>query len=269
MSRYGNVAYSMGPGPLSQAVKTLIAINVAGFLLGLIVPAVTVRLGLQPAMFTSQFALWQPVTYMFLHGGIGHLLFNMLALWMFGTELERTWGTRFFVRYYMVTGIGAALVTVAWSLSPLPYAAEMYQSLVIGASGAIYGLLLAYGLYFPTREIYLYFLFPIQARYFVMLAGAIAFLSSVGSSGGGVAHVAHLGGLLVGYLYLKGRRGPLDEIKYRWLKWRLGRSRSRFEVYQGGKDGNRGPSGPTGPGRSGGPGTPGGDWTKEWKKHVH
>jgi len=260
MSRYGKVAYSMGPGPLSQAVKILIAINVAGFLLGVIVPAVTLRLGLQPAMFTTQFALWQPVTYMFLHGGIGHLLFNMLALWMFGTELERTWGTRFFVRYYMVTGIGAALVTVAWSLSPLPYAAEMYQSLVIGASGAIYGLLLAYGLYFPTREIYLYFLFPIQARYFVMIAGAIAFLSSVGSSGGGVAHVAHLGGLLVGYLYLRGRRGPLDEIKYRWLKWRLGRSRSRFEVYQGGK---------RGPGSPGTPGAPGGDWTKEWKKHVH
>ena len=263
MSRYGNVAYSMGPGPLSQAVKTLIAINVAGFLLGLIVPAVTERLGLLPAMFTGQLALWQPVTYMFLHGGIGHLLFNMLALWMFGTELERMWGTRFFVRYYMVTGIGAALLTVAWSLSPLPYANEIYQSVVIGASGAIYGLLLAYGLYFPTREIYLYFLFPIQARYFVMIAGAIAFLSSVGSSGGGVAHVAHLGGLLVGYLYLKGRRGPLDEIKYRWLKWRLGRSRSRFEVHQGGKGGKRGP------GSSGGPGAPGGDWTKEWKKHVH
>ena len=93
---------------------------------------------------------------------------------------------------------------------------------MIGASGAIYGLLLAYGLYFPSRTIYLYFLFPIQARYFVMLVGAIAFLSSMGSSGGGVAHVAHLGGLLVGYLYLKGRRGPLDELKYRWLKWRLG-----------------------------------------------
>ena len=257
MSRYGRAAYSMGPGPLSHAVKTLIAINLAGFILGLIEPAIVVRLGLVPAMVTGQFALWQPVTYMFLHGGIGHLVFNMLALWMFGTELERTWGTRFFVRYYMVTGIGAALVTVAWSLSPLPYASEMYQSVVIGASGAIYGLLFAYGLYFPTREIYLYFLFPIQARYFVILAGAIAFLSSVGSSGGGVAHVAHLGGLLVGYLYLKGRRGPLDEIKYRWLKWRLGRSHSKFEVYQGGR---RGP---------GSPGGQSGDWTKEWKKHVH
>ncbi len=258
MSRYGSVAYSMGPGPLSQAVKTLIAINVAGYLLALIVPDLTLRLGLMPAMLVEKLALWQPLTYMFLHGGVGHLVFNMLALWMFGTELERMWGTRFFVRYYLVTGVGAALITVAWALSPLPYAAAMYQSVVVGASGAIYGLLLAYGMYFPTRTIYLYLLFPIQARYFVMLAGAIAFLSSVGSSGSGVAHVAHLGGLVVGYLYLKGRRGPLDEIKYRWLKWRLGRSRSKFEVHQGGRRG------------SGGPAASGGeDWTKEWKKHVH
>ena len=243
----------MGPGPLGQAVKTLIAMNVAGYVLSLIVPAMVVRLGLIPAVVVGQFALWQPLTYMFLHGGLGHLVFNMLALWMFGTELERTWGTRFFVRYYLVTGVGAALVTIAWSLGPLPLAAELYQSVIVGASGAIYGLLLAYGLYFPHRTIYLYLLFPIQARYFVILAGAIAVVSSIGSSGGGVAHVAHLGGLLVGYLYLKGRRGPLDEIKYHWLRWRLGRSRSKFEVYQGGRG--------TGPGA--------GDWTKEWKKHVH
>jgi membrane associated rhomboid family serine protease len=176
----------------------------------------------------------------------------MLALWMFGTELERTWGRRFFVRYYLVTGVGAGLVTILWSLSPLPYASSLYQSVIVGASGAIYGLLLAYGLFFPHRTIYLYFLFPIQARYFVMLVGAIAFISSIGASGGGVAHVAHLGGLLVGYLYLKGRRGPFDELRYRWLKWRLSRSRSRFEVHQGGR---RGPDGE--------------DWTKEWKKHVH
>ena len=247
MSRYGSVAYAMGPGPISQAVKVLIAVNVVAYLLSLIVPAVIERLGLIPAAVVEGLALWQPLTYMFLHGGLGHLLFNMLALWMFGTELERTWGTRFFVRYYLVTGIGAALVTVLWTLTPLPYADSLYRSVVVGASGAIYGLLLAYGLYFPSRTIYLYFLFPIPARYFVMLVGAIAFLSSIGSSGGGVAHVAHLGGLLVGYLYLKGRRGPLDELKYRWLKWRLSRSRSRFDVYQGGR---RGPAATTGP-RSG------------------
>jgi membrane associated rhomboid family serine protease len=254
MPRYGTVEYSIGPGPLSQAIKTLIAVNVGGFLLALIAPAIVERLGLMPREVLTGFALWQPLTYMFLHGSVMHLLFNMLALWMFGTELERTWGTRFFLRYYFVTGIGAAIVTMLWSLSPLPYASSLYGALVIGASGAIYGLLLAYGMYYPHRTIFL-FLFPVPARYAVMIQGAIAFLASVGSSGDGVAHVAHLGGLLVGYLYLKLRRGPLDELRYRWAKWRLGRTRSRFDVYQGGR---RGPSQP-----------PSGDWTKEWKKHVH
>jgi membrane associated rhomboid family serine protease len=254
MSRYGSVAYAMGPGPISLAVKALVAVNVVAYLLSLIVPAMIERLGLIPAAVVEDLTIWQPLTYMFMHGGLGHLLFNMLALWMFGTELERTWGTRFFLRYYLVTGIGAAVVTILWTLSPLPYADNLYRSVVVGASGAIYGLLLAYGMYFPSRTIYLYLLFPIQARYFVILVGAIAFISSIGASGGGVAHVAHLGGLLVGYLYLKGRRGPLDEIKYRWLRWRLSRSRSRFDVYQGGRRG---------------PGSGGEDWTKEWKKHVH
>jgi len=256
MARYGTAEYSFGPGPLSQAIRTLIAVNVGAFLLALIVPALTIRLGLMPAAVLRDFALWQPLTYMFLHGGISHLLFNMLALWMFGTDLERTWGTRFFVRYYFVTGIGAGLVTILWALLPLPYAGALYQALVVGASGAIYGLLLAYGMYFPHRTV-LVFLFPVPARYAVMIFGAIAFLSSLGAAGDGVAHVAHLGGLLVGYLYLKGRRGPLDEIKYRWLKWRLGRTRAKFGVYEGGR---RGP---------GAAGPSGGDWTKEWKKHVH
>lgn len=255
MARYSTAGYQFGPGPLSQALKTLIALNVGAYLLSLIVPALTMRLGLMPVAVLREFALWQPLTYMFLHGGIGHLVFNMLALWMFGTDLERTWGTRFFVRYYFVTGIGAALVTIAWSLTGLPYAAALYNTVVVGASGAIYGLLLAYGLYFPHRMVVLYF-FPVPARYAVMILGAIAFLSSVGSSGDGVAHVAHLGGLLVGYLYLKGRRGPLDELKYRWLKWRLGRTRAKFDVYEGGRRGQSTPG-------------PSGDWTKEWKKHVH
>ncbi|MGE0813671.1 MAG: rhomboid family intramembrane serine protease [Vicinamibacterales bacterium] len=253
MPRYSTAGYAIGPGPLTQAIKTLIALNVGAFVLSLIVPALVERLGLTPREVVTGFALWQPVTYMFLHGGIGHLLFNMLALWMFGTELERTWGTRFFLRYYFVTGIGAAVVTILWAILPLPLAGALYRSVVIGASGSIYGLLLAYGMYYPHRTVFLY-IFPVPARIAVMILGAIAFLSSMGASGDGVAHVAHLGGLLVGYLYLKMRRGPLDEIRYRWAQWRLGRSRSRFDVYQGG-------------GR--GAGAPGTDWTKEWKKHVH
>jgi membrane associated rhomboid family serine protease len=109
------------------------------------------------------------------------------------------------------------------------------HAIVIGASGAIYGLLLAYALYFPDRPILMYFLFPIPAKYFVMIMGALAFYSSVGNSGG-VASATHLGGLLVGYLYLKGARvHPLSELKYRYVKWKIGRVRKKFDVYSGGR----------------------------------
>ena len=228
----------------------LISVNVGVYLVNLLVPAITLRLGLQPQAVFTQFALWQPVTYMFLHdtGGVGHILINMLALWMFGTELERTWGTRFFVKYYFVTGIGAAVTTLLLSA----FSDDIYYSVTVGASGAIYGLLLGYGMYFPNRPIYMYFVFPIPAKYFVMIVGAIAFLSSLGGPGGGIAHTAHLGGLVVGYLYLKGLRArPLDELKYRWLKWKMGRARSRFDVYSGGRSSDDD------------------SWKSDWKKHIH
>ena len=149
--RYSDVSYTFGPGPWSPAIKLLIIANIAAFLLSAIVQEVIVRLGLRPAAVFGELAVWQPVTYMFLHGGIGHLLVNMLSLWMFGTDLERTWGTRFFTKYYFVTGIGAAAMTLLWSISPLPLAGEMYYAVTIGASGAVYGVLLAYGLYYPHR----------------------------------------------------------------------------------------------------------------------
>jgi len=251
MARYpSSSSYAFGPGALTPAIKMLISVNVGVYLVNLIVPALTLRLGLQPQAVFTQFALWQPVTYMFLHdtGGVGHILINMLSLWMFGTELERTWGTRFFVKYYFITGIGAAATTLLLSM----FADDIYYSVTVGASGAIYGLLLAYGMYFPNRPIYLYFVFPIPAKYFVMIVGAIAFLSSLGGPGGGIAHTAHLGGLVVGYLYLKGLRArPLDELKYRWLRWKMGRARSRFDVYSGGRSSDDD------------------SWKSDWKKHIH
>lgn len=256
MARYprsSGLSYALGPGPMTPAVKMIVIVNVVAFLAASVVPELIVRLGLVPAAVFGQLAIWQVVTYMFLHSplpSIGHVLFNMLTLWMFGTELERTWGTRFFVKYYFVTGLGAAATVLLWSISPLPGAASIYYQVTIGASGAIYGILLAYALYFPHRQIYLYMVFPIQAKYFVMIFGAIAFLMSFSSSGGGVAHTAHLGGLVVGYLYLKGlRTRPLDELRYRWLRWKMQRARGRFDVYSGGRDED--------------------DWKKDWKKHIH
>jgi membrane associated rhomboid family serine protease len=221
---------------MTPAIKALIIANVAGFLLAIAMPAVTLRLGMRPADVVGNMYVWQLVTYMFLHGGIFHILFNMLALWMFGVELERMWGSRFFTKFYFVTGVGAALTTLILSLSPLPFADQLYYALTIGASGAVYGILLAYAMYFPNRPIYMYFFFPIPAKYFVIIIGAISLLSSMGGPGGGIAHTTHLGGLLAGYLYLKGGRTHLlAEIKYRYLKWRINRMRKRFDVYSGGR----------------------------------
>jgi membrane associated rhomboid family serine protease len=243
------VTYTFGPGGITPAVKILIITNVVAFVLNLIVGDVmTVRLGFSPQAVLEHLALWQPFTYMFLHstGGVGHILINMLSLWMFGTELERTWGTRFFTKYYIVTGVGAAATSLLLSF----WIDDIYYNVTVGASGAIYGLLLAYGMYFPHRPIYLYFIFPIPARIFVMIVGAIAFLSSISGPGGGVAHSAHLGGLVVGYLYLKTLRSrPMDELKYRYLRWKMGRARNRFDVYSGGRSDD--------------------DWKSDWKKHIH
>ena len=230
-------AYSFGPGPLTPAIKALVMANVAAFLVSLVVPAVTLRLGLRPDDVFGNFALWQPVTYMFLHGGIFHILFNMLALWMFGVELERMWGSRFFVKYYFVAGVGAAVTTLACSFLPFAFANQLYYSLTIGASGAVYGILLAYARYFPHRPIMLYFVFPIPAKYFVIIIGAISLLSAMSGPGGGIAHATHLGGLVAGYLYLRSgaRTHLIAEIKYRYLKWRINRMRRRFDVYSGGR----------------------------------
>ena len=237
-SRYpstSSFASSFGPGPVTPAIKAIMIANAAAYLVALVVPAMTLGFGMRPADVIGQFRLWQPVTYMFLHGGIFHLLFNMLALWMFGVELERMWGSRFFTKYYFVTGVGAALTTLTLSFTPFSFADQLYYSLTIGASGAVYGVLLAYAMYFPNRPIYLYFVFPIPAKYFVMIIGAISLLSSTGE-GGGIAHTTHLGGLVAGYLYLKGGRVQLfSELKYRYLKWRINRMRRKFDVYSGGR----------------------------------
>lgn len=239
-SRYpstSSFAYSFGPGPLTPAIKALVAANVAAFLLALVMPAITLRLGLRPADVVGSLALWQPVTYMFLHGGIFHILFNMLALWMFGVELERMWGSRFFLKFYFVAGVGAALTTLLLSFTPFAFANQLYYSLTIGASGAVYGILLAYARYFPHRPILPYFVFPIPAKYFVIIIGAISLLSSMNGPGGGIAHTTHLGGLVAAYLYLKSgaRTHLIAEIKYRYLKWRINRMRRKFDVYSGGR----------------------------------
>jgi membrane associated rhomboid family serine protease len=234
-SRSAPSSFSFGPGPVSTALKILIGANVAMFVITTFMQSLVTYLGLVPALVVHEFWLWQVATYMFLHGGIFHIVFNMLALWMFGAELERMWGTRYFLKFYFVTGIGAGVLTVVFAQLPFAFAQQLQRSIIIGASGSIYGLLLAYALYFPDRPIYMYFVFPIPAKVFVAIMGAIAFFSSLSESGG-IANATHLGGLLVAYLFLKSARvHPLSELKYRYLKWKINRVRKKFDVYSGGR----------------------------------
>ncbi len=233
-SRYASSSFSFGPGPISQTLKILIGANVVMFLVTSLAPSLLAYLGLVPALVLGRFWVWTLATYMFLHGGIFHILFNMLALWMFGSELERIWGTRYFLKFYFVTGIGAGALTVLFSLLPFAFAQQVHGSVIIGASGAIYGLLLAYAMYFPDRPILLV-VFPVPAKIAVAILGAIALFSSL-SDAGGTANATHLGGLVVGYLFLKGARiHPISEVKYRYLKWKISRTRKKFDVYSGGR----------------------------------
>jgi membrane associated rhomboid family serine protease len=217
-------------------MKAIIAANVVMFVLTSFDRNLYIisELGLNPVNVIWKLRVWQLGTYMFLHGSVFHILFNMLALWMFGTELERRWGTRYFLKFYFVTGIGAGALTVLFSLLPFGFAQQVHTSVVIGASGAIYGLLLAYALYFPERPILL-IVFMVPAKICVAILGAIALLSSI-SEVGGTSNITHLGGLVVAYLFLKSARmHPLSELKYRYLKWKINRVRKKFDVYSGGR----------------------------------
>ena len=231
-SRYpsaSSFSYSFGPGPVTPAIKILIAVNVVAFVASFFAPAIVRTLGLLPAAVVHG-AVWQLVTYMFLHQGPMHLLFNMLTLWMFGVELERMWGTVYFTKFYFLTGIVAGLTQMAVAL-----VAPQFNATTIGASGAIFGVLMAYAIYFPHRPILMFMIFPLPARTFVMIMGALELFAALNGPGG-VANTAHLGGMAAGYVYLKGLRFHLlSEIQYRYLKWRINRSRRRFDIYQGGR----------------------------------
>lgn len=234
MARYGDVVYSFFP-PLTRMVKTIVVITSAVFaltyILGLL-PSATLQyyfwllpvqlFGLRPYMVLHRFFVWEPVTYLFLHGGFFHIFFNMFALWMFGADLERTWGAKKFAQYYFLTGVGAGVFDVLLRpSSTVP---------VIGCSGAIYGILLAYGVLFPNRPVYLWMIIPIKAKWFVVFMGGLEFLAELSGSAPGISHLAHLGGMLIGFLYLRGR-GLSYRAELRYHEWRRARLRQKFESY--------------------------------------
>lgn len=197
-------------GELGSAIKWLLIANGGMYLLQQLFPPVTPLLGLVPWRVVHEVAIYQFVTYLFLHGGFFHIFFNMLMLWMFGRELEQTWGPKFFLKYYFLTGIGAGVVSFLFSPAS--------QSVTIGASGAIMALLVAYAMLNPNRTVYIYMLFPVKVKYLVLFLVAFDLFGAVGP-GDGVARVAHLGGALIGFLYLK-------------VDWRMSMLGKKFRNYR-------------------------------------
>lgn len=214
-----------GPGRLSPFIKVMVVSNILIFIIQRFYPELTLFLGLTPAKFFLEFPnlLYQPLTYMFLHGSIGHIFFNLFALWMFGTEIEYTLGTKAFARFYLLAGLAGAFLTLLVNSSqPHP---------IIGASAAIYGVLVAYWVMFPNRYLYIYFLFPVKVKWAIPGMMLLGFLFAAGN----IAHLAHLGGAVFGLLYLKMDwrwaylKRPLKSFRSRRQETKIEKNRQRAE----------------------------------------
>ena len=226
---------------LPEVVKNLLIINGLFFLATWTLENQGIDLTKMFALHQFQspdFEPWQLITHMFMHGGFTHLLFNMFALWMFGKTLENMWGGKRFLTYYIITGFGAALIYIGYIQFQINTISsnidlETYNMIInkgndllnnnqnfidplfgklnalinapmLGASGAVYGLLLAFGMLFPNSLIYLYFAIPIKTKYFVAGIGILALWNGIGNNpGDNVAHFAHLGGMIFGIILLK------------------------------------------------------------------
>jgi len=212
---------------MSPTIKALIVVNVVVFLLSLVVGREFIHLfGLIPGKVVHERWIWQPFTYLFLHANFFHILFNLFALWMFGMPVESQWGPREFLKYYLICGVGAGLINLA--ITPNSMAP------IIGASGAIYGLLVAFAMLYPDAVVYLYFFFPIKAKHMALLFGLIEFLAGTSSSSPTVARFAHLGGMVIGYLY----------IRWWWI------AKLRVKAFLGGLKSERAPRGESSASRS-------------------
>jgi len=239
MAAHGNRTTMDGFGPsfyTPKGVRWLLIANVATFVANFLAEMMGIGwpfryLALVPADVLQGWGVFQLVTYLFLHSLTNpfHLIFNMLTLWMIGQSLEATWGTKRFLQYYFVCGVGAGICVVIGN--------AFYGTLhvfTVGASGAIYGLLLALGVVFPDAIILAFLIFPMKAKYFAMIMGAIAFYNTLGASSGGVSHVAHLGGMIFGYIYLRSKFKRMDIMgtaHAAYKNWKLQRAKKRFQVY--------------------------------------
>jgi membrane associated rhomboid family serine protease len=222
-------------------VKWLLIVNTVIFVLTYLCPVqlqrqIVLVLALSAEAAVRNLFVWQLVTYMFLHAGIGHVLFNMLTLWFFGTQLERDWGTRRFLKYYFYCGIAAGVCVLVVNIL-LGY----WGTVTLGASGAIFGVLVAFAVMYPDQLVLMYFLFPIKAKYLVMIYVAIELLFTFGPNTG-VSTIAHLGGAGFGFVYLKGRlpHVPLPDVGGAYRQWQLRRAKRKFQTFMK-KRNDRGP----------------------------
>jgi len=217
-----------GPPHTPDVIKTLMLVNVACFVVQQIGFTFSIWFAATPALFW-QGAVWQPFTYMWLHGGLLHIAFNMLSLWMFGSPLAAAWGPKRFVRFYLLCGLGAGLLIVALPSLPLLFGAAPWSGFsapTLGASGAVFGVLLAYSLTWPDRTIMLLFPpIPIKAIWFIPFLFAMEFFAPGAAN---ISHAGHLGGVLTGWiLFRTANSQPLlpskDQLLLRWRRYKMRR----------------------------------------------
>jgi membrane associated rhomboid family serine protease len=258
----GGGSMTLGFPPFTRAIKWLVIINAAIYLLMLVLGATARGLAtdivaygaLTPFDVLQRGFIWQLVTYLFIHGGLFHILFNMLALWMFGSALETAWGDKQFLEFYFFCGIGAALITIgvayATALQPLSFIALRPWTATIGASGAVFGVMMAFAIYYGDQEFMMFPLpFMIRAKYLVGILIFISIAYALGAGGAqGVAEFAHLGGALLGWVYVrfmprKGLRFMFSEryygVRNSYYKWKRRRAARKFEVYMRKTDKNQ------------------------------
>lgn len=220
-------------GYFPAGVKWLLIVNTCVFLVCYLVqdlqPHVRVLLALSAESAVRTFMIWQVFTYMFVHFGTWHLLFNMLALWMFGLPIEQSWGTRRFLKFYFQCGVVAGVCVLIANML-----IGDWRTATLGASGAVFGLLVAFGILFPDAIMLMFFLFPMRAKYAVMIYVAVEIVVTFGPNTG-VSTIAHLGGAAFSYLYLKGRipvwKRRLPDMGGAYRQWKLQRAKRKFQVY--------------------------------------
>jgi membrane associated rhomboid family serine protease len=234
---YQTSGLGFGPPVTPPVVKNLLIANGVVYVLQTLYPVLTAFGAVRPAFVWQGGYLWQPFTYMWLHAGLGHVAMNMFALWMFGSQLALVWGTKRFLRFYLICGVGAGIL-----IATLPYLAIAFgigpqETLMIptlGASGAVYGVLLAYSLTWPDRTIML--IFPPVAFRAIWLIPGLFFMTLVIAPSPNVSHVGHLGGVLVAWLYLRRQAGTgriltVTQLRNRWRRYKM-RQRLRAVRYE-------------------------------------